>query len=603
MKQVNRINQFLLKNYPLIWNTKLVWLMLAGLFFHVMFFGLGFLNLNDPSSLQDYKVVDNFFTNGGAMLNMLISTILIVGWLFLMFKNNGFKSFYPTSRSQLFKQFVLYFIIIVFNISYFYSFFYGMKAFVNLNHPSLLVEKDIEAANHAAPFFSHHLDRYEINNKRYPLYLSDLFCETNDELINFNKPHFSFLEEDYQFYTLYEVEKNRNEISKNNFTPVFTQRINDSIFLYHLKDTVIDVSKDIPTAIPSYHNYSDVFFSTGKLYEYDFYTEYPRSIDSRKDSIKQKLVLAHHALLAKNNPSEIKNVLSNLLTVANKYKIKTDLKTEDWFSLIHTDSFEIKNLIRTSPPPPPHLNRNNNNQYQNWDSNTKRRNSDAYDENGNRIKTIRDEYIANLQTDFYLESDELRRVFSNINEVKRTNPFEDTIHFFMWFPFFLSSLIFAFRISGLRSIIFSAITVGVLCVLLALVIYVYEFFVPDHTGFIKIENFMAVFTWVIGTAILSIPLFYLKKTNKMISSIAINISFTFFALYIFLILVIISIVQDYYCDLNYLSSSYSLRKEHCNNILKDIGIYWSYILFVVAFVFLFFFSSIIRKWRALPESK
>ena len=112
---------------------------------------------------------------------------------------------------------------------------------------------------------------------------------------------------------------------------------------------------------------------------------------------------------------------------------------------------------------------------------------------------------------------------------------------------------------------------------------------------------MAVLTWVIGTAILAVPILYLKKTNKVITSICINISLTFFALYVFLIVVIISMIQNYFCRLKY--TSYNLQREHCSTILEDVGIYWSYIFFIIAFIFLYFFTENIRKWRALPETK
>lgn len=595
MKQANRINQYLIKNYPLVWNTKLVWLMLAGLFFHVMFFGLGFLNLNNPESLQAYNVENDFMNNGVVLLNMLVSTISIVGWLFFMFKNNSFKNFYPTSNGQLFKHFVLYFIIIIFNISYYYSFFYGMKASVKLNHPNLVVEKDIDFANQAAPFFSHYFDQYEIDNKQYPVYLNDLFCETKSALINFEKPHFSFLEEGYQFYTLYSVEKDPRKRVSN--PPIFRNRINDSIALFYYKDTVIDVSKDILTSVPSYHNFSSVFFNQDDVYRYsyNYNTKNSQNRKFRKDSLNAQLVQFHHNLLTRNNSTEIKSVLENVLSVAHKYQITTNLTTENWFPLIHTDSFLIKNLIRNEAP-------RKNHHYQSWDRKQRERNSNAYDANGNRLKTIRDEYISKLETDYYIESDKLGNIFSNIKRVKAKNPFKDTIHFFMWFSFFLTSLIFIYRTAGLKSLIFSIISVGILCILLIMIALICEsFFQPTASN--RIEKIMVVITWMLGTLILMIPIFYLNRTNKMISSICINISVTFFALYVLLILAIITIFQDYICDLNYPRSSYDFRKEHCHNILQDVGIYWSYILFVVAFVFIYFFAGIIRKWRALPENK
>jgi len=597
MKPINRINQFLLKKYPLIWNTKLVWLLLAGLFFHLFFFGLGFSNLSNPISLQKYNVVDDFFQNGAVLLNMFISTILIVGWLFFMFKNNSFKNFYPTSSSQLFRQFVFYFIIIIFNITYYYSFFYGMKASVNLNHPSLVVDTDINITNHAAPFFSQQLSQYEINHRGYPLYFNDLYCETHVELIDFEKPHFKFLNEYYQFYTLKKI----ISIARYNDGYISYDQINDTTFLYIYKDTVIDVSADITTAVPSYYNFSEVFFDNIDIdqYAYSSYNSYTEPSNYRNfiyDSLTNELTKFNHTLFAKKNPSEIKKILNDFLQMAAKYKIATNLTTENWFPLIYSDSFLVKNLIRYEVP-------KTNDEYDlslDWDGKSGLE-DESYDENGNRIKTLKQEYLGNLRTDFYLESNELRFAFSNIQKVRKTNPFVDTIHFFMWFSFFLAALVFVFRISGLKSFIFSVLAVGILCVLLALIALVFDYFSQSDFDNIKIEYLMVLLTWIVGTVILAVPIFYLKKANKIISSIFINISLTFFAFYIFLIVAMISMTQDYFCRLQYTTAE--LRRAHCNNIGEDIGIYWSYILFIGAFIFLYFFAGVIRKWRALPEGK
>lgn len=597
MKQVNRINQFILKNYPLVWNTRLVWLLLIGAIVHIFFFALGFFNLSDPISLHGYNVTNNFFDNGAIMISMLISTILIVGWLFFMFKNNSFKSFYPTSKHQLFRQFCIYFFIIIFNITYYYSYFYGMKIFVKLNHPSLIVDQDIALSNKAAPFFSHHLNQYEVDQRFFPKLLRELYCETKTEFINLDKPHFKFLEEYYQFYTLRIVEERRDERRfRRNEGELKIEELNDSIDLHYFKDTVIDVSGIIKTALPAYHNFSRVFFES-RNYQYS-YTYGERYFEERliPDSTTIQLVQSHNALLKRNDSEEIKKLLDDFLNIARRYKIKTNLKTADWFHLINTDSFLLKNLIKNTAPDLE--NQTGYYNYYEWDGKN-RNNERAIDENGNRIKTVRDEFIDKIRTDFYLETPKLNAVFSNIKRVESTNPFIDTIHFFLWFSFFLAALIFIYRTSGLRSLIFSTLAFGILSLILALIALGYEFIFENN--FIKLETFMVVFTWVIGTVILCIPIFYLKKTNKIVSSICINISLTFFAIYMVLIIVIVTFFQENYFNWKYQGNP--IERYECQTIIESVGIYWSYILFILAFIFIYYFTKIIRNWRALAESK
>lgn len=591
MKRVNRINQILLKKYPLVWNTRLVWLLLIGGILHLCFFGLGFINISDPESLHDHNAADIFFTNGVFLLNMLISIILIVGWLIFMFKNNSFKSFYPTTKNNLFRHFLFYFIIIFVNITYYYSYFYGMKTSVNLNHPTQVVGQDIVLSNKTAPFFSHFLGQYDISNKQYPAYFKNVVCETKTELINIEKPHLKFLDKYYQFYTIRKSEKSYEKGQRGD-PYIYYEELNDSINLYYYRDTVIDVSEKISTVLPSYYNFSDLFFYDKKGFYYD-YRERSHYYRFDRDSFENNVIQFHNNLLNRNNSNEIKKILDDFLKVASKYKIPTNLTTENWFSLIHTDSFLIKNLIRNFSPK---IYGRNGYHYQDWGENNSK---NVFDENGNRIKTIREEFIESLLTDSYLESDKLRNVFSNIKEIKKINPFVETIHFFLWFSFFLACLIFIYRTSGLKSLIFSSLVVGILTVLLALAAMGFDFLIGG--AIMKIDTFMFSLIWIIGTIILSVPIFYLKKNNKMVSSICINISLTFFAMYIFLILQLISIFQEYLCIKGY--KSYDPVKNTCITILEYVGIYWSYILFFMAFIFIYFFTEVIRKWKALPENK
>lgn len=596
MKQLNRINQFLLKRYPLIWNTRITWLLILALLTHLFFFLLGFWNLNDPVSLHKHNVAYDFLDNGIFLLGILISIILIFGWLIFMLKNNSFKSFYPTSKNQLFSHFLIYFIIIFSNTTYYYSYFYGMKTSVILHYSDSVVERDIRLANKTAPFFSHYLNEYEINNKQFPSFFRGLYCETNSELINFKKPYLKFLEDSYQYYTLKKIKKNRKEKLKNDEMYLFVDVINDSTDLFYSKDTVIDISKRISTVLPSYFNFSNIFFDIDGAYNGYYYDEYTGNRRFRKDSLTIEFVLTHNILLEKNDPLQIKKLLDDFLLLANKYKIATNLTTESWFPLINTDSFLLKKLIKNKAPLVDYQVEYG---YQDWDRKVSQGSVRTFDDNGNRIKTVRDEFIAKLKTDFYLESNKLRNAFYNINQMKTKNPFEETIHFFLWFSFFLTSIVFIYRISGLRSLIFSVLTFGVLGVLLLLIALSYNGLLGN--SFLQIETFMACFTWIIGTLILSIPIFYLKKMNKMVTSICINISLSCFAIYLFLILVLISIFQNHLCKLKY--KSYEEQRLHCQTIIQYFDIDWSFILFGMTFIFLYFFMEKIRKWRALPEIK
>ncbi|MBQ0152368.1 MAG: hypothetical protein KBS61_05700, partial [Chryseobacterium sp.] len=84
---MKKLNQYLLENYPTIWNTKLVWMLLITLVLHIIFFFIGYVSHLDPTTLQTNSVREDFFSHGYIFIQVTISIILIVGWLILMFKN------------------------------------------------------------------------------------------------------------------------------------------------------------------------------------------------------------------------------------------------------------------------------------------------------------------------------------------------------------------------------------------------------------------------------------------------------------------------------------------------------------------------------------
>ena len=53
-----KIDQYLLENYPTIWNTKIVWMLLVNIIIHILFFFIGFLE--KPKNQQDEKMDFSF---------------------------------------------------------------------------------------------------------------------------------------------------------------------------------------------------------------------------------------------------------------------------------------------------------------------------------------------------------------------------------------------------------------------------------------------------------------------------------------------------------------------------------------------------------------
>lgn len=627
MNFINKINKYLIERYPTIWNTRIVWMLAINLLVHILFYFIGFVSHSNPVSLQSSRVIDDYFSSGVIMVHIIISMLLLVGWLVYMFKNNGFKNFYPTSNIKLFGQFVCYLVIVFASITFYFSYMFGLRSYVNVAYPNDELVKNVEIINKAYPFLSVGYQDYTLDKKAYPKPFYDLYCETNSDLIDHNKKYFETNGYEYQFYSLYKVAITARDDNgdfkypaaeyKNGTDLAYKEVVNDTCMYYFKKD-VVDLSADIKTSNLSYYNFSRVFY-TLSFDEIDFYDRYNYSYTSSystetavydiNPNINKNYEFSKHfsAILDRKNPEEIKKILNDFLEVSKQYKIKTNLDTDKWFKLIyHPDNFEVKNFIFE-------------------DEHTY-----AYpiDSAAAIVDTLRTDvaaataavpeetavveaaeaaavavaevagssdkmyhyYNKNLTKNYY-EVNDLSDFLRSVELIKNVDFVSRNIHVYIWIAFFFSTLIFSFRVTNLRSVIFTGITTGVLGLLIGLMVLVYSMSLGGDE-----EYFAAYLVLIIATIIILIPFLLLTSASKLFSSIFMNMTINGFVLYLLLILGIISMHQSKACyDENY---NY---KENCITILEYLDMYTSYLLLAAGLLFMFLYTAVIKKWRAVPE--
>lgn len=596
--RILKVNKFLLEKYPNIWNTKIIWTIAISLIVHLLFFLFGLISLNNVELLHKRDAISNFFDNGSIFFSVIITTLILVIWIVHLFKNNSFKSFYPTTRSNLFGQFLSYFIIIFFASTFYYSYIFGVKTYINFTHKTETVINDIKTVNDGALFFSKDFGNYTLNNLRYPNLFSETYCETKESLIDFNKPYLELFHFNYQFYTLKTLEKKHSELYIDSIYggSVFSKSLN-SHKIYYYKDSVIDVSDKIRTVKPSYFNFTKTFYDLNRwnnslkmnsdelFYHIDIEVPYQNNKHyTEKLRLRNK---RNYELLTRNDPREINQLLSNVLEISSKYKIRHNLTSDKWFKLIyHPENFELKAFLRNEP--------------KGEDSEIELINSDYIIDDitvaAEKNLSEQQKFIKERMTDYYIDTYSLQNVFENIEEIKNEDVVSESIHFFLWVSFFIASLIFIFRITGLKESIFTVISVGLLILLISLLAILFSY--ATNSFGIELSNLMLYLTFFIATIILFIPLFFSKKIKKLVVAICINISITGFPLYILLILGIISLHQTNYCIEKF---GVNYHDNDCFILLNEIGFSASFMLLILGFIFIFFFSDIIRKWRALPE--
>ncbi|WPO81429.1 hypothetical protein SD427_11715 [Chryseobacterium sp. JJR-5R] len=620
-QKIKNFNRYLLEHYPAVWNTKIVWMLLAGIMIHIIFFFIGYISHADPKSLHKFNVMDDYFSGGMIFIHLIISILTIVGWLILMFKNNAFKNFYPVTKWQMFSQFLQYFIIIFTCTSFFFSYMAGFKLFVKNTYPDGRMSESIAVINRTYPFFSQDLENYTLDNKIFPQY-PQLFCETHIEKINRNKKYFVYYDRVYQYYTLYSrtvYEKDNNgdypfpgTEPEDRFA--YSEK-NDSSETYYFKKEVVDLSPYIKTTGLTFYNFSSIFYRNNleeksflkRNYYNDPYIDYNKNAYWKEKSEASRLTAQ---LLDKRNPAEIEKLMNDFLRISREFGISNNLDAVKWAEMVcHPEDFEVRYFIKKyETKSNEEYDPNRNSQYDDYGYATSTIDSAATVVEGqivNNAVQIKDfnpdissqlspeDYFMKNITGYYYHTDDLKNFLGNVDTVKSTDFFSENIHIYLWIAFFLATVIFSFRVTDLKSLLFSMISGGILSLVVVLITVLYS--VSGGRG--SEEFFIAYLVFGIGLFILSVPLLMMRKFKKLVSSIFITVSMNGFVLFVLLLFFIVSLHQEKACR-DLMSPE---RYSNCKTVIETLGFSLSYIILAIGFVFMYFYTGVLKKWKAMPE--
>ncbi|MGB5982716.1 MAG: hypothetical protein WBG46_11290 [Nonlabens sp.] len=568
-------NQWLLERYPLIWNTKIVWMLAISIVLHIIFYLSGVISMIDPEVLQEYKTLDFFFDSGAFFFGLIISIVLLMLWLISMFRNNAFKNFYPTSRTKVFLQFVSYFFITMAATTFYYSFTLGMQTYIGIEYDDARMDKEIAIINKAVPLLPFDLNTYELDKLRLPTPFDTLYCETRETEMDQNSKIYSFKGQKYQFWSYHKEEVSRIENYTENSlrNKSFHNRFDDNrnVHTYYIKDNPQQLIIPHNTHKPSFYNYSDTYYTkNGKMdfYENSLYTKNYNSGDDFRSLSEQRInsIETNQKLLAQGTES-VREALLNLKELADIYQIKNNLEIDSWLNRQSYDQpFEISELIH-----------NGIRVYKN----------DSYI---NQQQNPFSAYERSLYRSTYFDASGLHRSLKNIDDIKSSNIFEFTIHVYLWIAFVFSLLVFAFRMAGLKPLLFALVAIGVLAILIALIIVFLQFIL----GNFETAGFATPI--IVGSVILYISLFQYRNLKKLVAGVLLIISMGGFVPFLLTIIGAISQYQISKCP-----KYYGGNESNCFVLFEYLGIYWSYILLAVAFGFIYHLSKVWMNWRALPE--
>ncbi|AZQ43196.1 YrzE family protein [Nonlabens ponticola] len=577
----NRIDQKLLERYPTIWNTKVVWMLLAGTALHGFFFILGLFALTDPKSLQSYDALNSYFGSGSFFIGLIISILLITLWVVMMFRNNAFKNFYSYSAGQLFFQFCSYLVIIIYSISFYYSYTLGLQAYISTTYTDEIVEQDLLSANRGAQFVSQQLSDYTLDEATYPEVLSQLHAETRSNLIDYSKPHYQFANLNYQFSTVDSVitqRQERNLFYADTSATRIGSRDQDDLTIIYYKDQVQDVSDNLIVIAPSYWHYSSLFFEAGQQFNGDY-----NSFITNKpfDGFERKMMSSYHRSILSRNVELMKSgdrqafqeMLTKYLDVAAKYKVETNLDASTWMDLVYNpDTFEVKALLQQSKP-----------------ENVIEAYPVSYSNNSEFNK-----FSKSIETDYYINQINLRKVFENLEDIKTSNIFNGSIHAFIWISFGIGLLLFLFRISSLRILIFTIVAIGVVVLLLSFVI---AFTSLINNALEEFSIYSLVIITLLGTILCGV--FALSHFRKFVAGIIMNMTLIYIVPLLFFIALLIDEIRQARCIAR---TTIDIGNASCYPSFWGELEYLSYGVMLLSIIFIAFYCNKVLKWRALPES-
>src|SRR5690606_21188609 len=153
-----KLNQYLLTHYPLLWNTRVVYVVPAALLIHLLFFLGGYSKLIDA---KDFWKSYHFDVTEVTVFSILVSLMLIIVWLVFYLRNNAFKSFYRQSRWYLVGELGIMFLVFFSSATFFLSYKQGVYSKVQSITSSIDAVHKANRINLAAHFLPFNLNNFK----------------------------------------------------------------------------------------------------------------------------------------------------------------------------------------------------------------------------------------------------------------------------------------------------------------------------------------------------------------------------------------------------------------------------------------------------------
>lgn len=576
MKFLKKLNTHLLENYPLIWHSKFIQLMFAGILFWIISFFAGFAMIN-LKNLQFHHISNYYEASGFVYFHVVYEIVILSIWALYFYKNNAFKNYYPLKKGYFIILFSTLFISFFILTSAYLPFTYGCKTKARTFFDENNLKDDIDKLNLGNAFLISSPEDYNLKNRMYPNpYPVDMVTyDENNNRWGHIPEHIIILKSNSsdssksKYWSIYNIdEKNTVNVdgrkiqfysTRTKYYKIDKCHTTDSTFLkkfYRLDEL------DHPE-LNSIINFSDVLVNAryrnvkNGLLTHSRHTQYDPII---------------HQLIRNKKHDEIKKAISHFVSVCNKYQIENNINV-DYLSKF----LKIKN-------------------YKNFGASVVNiwRDNSGYYNHGRELNDLKaslfdqKSFIKNMGTQhvYFYNKAGMDNLFYNHDYLIKYSKYSFELLFYLFLSFFITWVFILFEFASIKSILISIPVGGVLLILNVMIII----FTNSR------EN--GAFTTFIMTflIIIVLTLIGLKKQliGKKVLNILMNLCYLIAPIFINLIMIFYNELTKYYYVY---SECYGTTRER----RRDSIITEPYMFFLYSVIGLLLFIPLLKKWKALEE--
>ena len=566
-----KINQYLITQYPLVWNLKLVWIFLVGIALNLIAFVHGYFNFRYQSQLLEYNNFDDFYQDRFVIYYFLVAILILIYWVYNYIKNNRFKSKYPTSRNYLFKEFIAIFGILLLFMLIPHMFKFGFTKHIASDISDEQFAKDVDLINRVAPFTLQVENGYSnvSRNLSVPVFDNLVSEEEVKSLFNQKKqvylkqyPHQSynaylqpyFRNDEYNELLFHKIPAIQETYSGIEFNSSYTS-YDDSL----IENQITYTNPDSKLAAVETYGYSGNDISTKDIftiYSLYNYSQIKFKVPNRPEFTHQYYDEQLIKILQNNDRSKIEELITSYKKLLDKYKIGSRFNEKKWIDYI---------------PKPPY-----------FFVTQELQNAYYYD----GVKE---------QPKDYVNAQSIQTIYSNYQKAKYNPEIFNSFEVIITIALVITVVIITFRFSSFKVWLISQIGIGIL--------FVFGFFFGMIFSTLGLENYMEYYI-VIGFYLIFLILIIIgfsKNQNKIITGVCLN---WFVYLSIFIILLIINFYKEVKVDYISQKNKVNVYEVYEYPDIKAIEMFTELYLFFNPILYIIFFYFVInwyRKWQAMAE--